>query len=169
MENTEQQKKGEKAFNLINEVIANEAQRRTLFLRNMEILQIVEVEDLHKAYLGDPNAEFKALLADPKIYYPRTKVAAGVKIISKLLHEYGLGTIVDVIKAPIERLGQIVRFAQSSEDAQELLEKAEVLIPVDWKEIIKEREGKPAVDDGHQHDDEKICVCKKCGRRKKVE
>jgi len=163
------EQKGEKAFEMVSEVMANEAQRRELFLRNMQILKIVEDEQLYKAYLGDPDADFKALLADPKIYYPRTKVLAGLKILDILLAKFHLGTIKDVIAAPLERLGEIVKYAKDEVDAQELFEKAEILSSGDWKTIIKERQGKPAPDDGHQHDDEKVCVCKKCGRRKKVD
>lgn len=164
-----QEQIGNEAFEMVSEIMANEAQRRELFLRNMQILKAVEDRKLYKMYLGDPDAEFKALLADPKIYYPRTKVLAGLKIIDILLTKYHLGTIKDVILAPLERLKDIVRYAKDEVDAQELFEKAEVLAPSDWKVIIRERQGKPLPDDGHQHDDEKICVCKKCGRRKKID
>jgi hypothetical protein len=166
----------QKSLDEINEIVATRHHNLVVELNNasrrvqhdiMRTLNELFKTQGYKAILGDENAPWSAYLSQAEIFYPRSKVNNWRKIISVLEDKFDL-TSSDYVNVPESRLINIARVATSAEDAKELIANAEVLTPLDWKNLIAERKGKPTSEEC-KHDFVSLQVCPHCGLKAKHE
>lgn len=155
-----EEKKGEKAFNLHTQVIENEKLRRELFLQNIILLEEMRNQELYKDILGDEKAKWSGYLGELEIFYSRWKVQRWIFIHQKLMNELGC-QYNELLEIPESRLEEVARVA-IQDNVKDLLDKAKILLSLQWKDTLAELKGKPT-SEICSHEFQKYEVCKTCG------
>lgn len=161
---TKEERHGEEAFALHQEIVSNEQKRRALLIKNISNLSELYLMQGYKDILGDENAGWDAYLGQLDVYYTRGEVARRLKVKDKLIDEYGL-SFDELLDLPETRIGDIAYLAASPDEAREMLQLAKVLTSSEWKDEIHRRTGKHTREDGHAHDMKKYEICKVCGMK----
>ena len=164
----QEQKIGELAFKLNEELITGEKARRAILVRNIEILEEVLSKGLYRDILGDPNAEWAGYLGSIDVYYTRAEVNRWIKIKRKLSDEFGID-LMDLLDIPVTRLEAIAGVAEDSNHAEELLGYARTNLPRDWNDLVRKLRGKHTIDDGHEHQMNKYEICSICNVRHRLD
>jgi hypothetical protein len=159
-----EQQIGELAFQLHQELTANETMRRGLLIRNIEILEEIFNKGLYRDLLGDPNGEWAGYLSSIDVFYSRSEVNRWLKIKKVLADKFGF-KLMDLLDIPISRLATVASIAKTKEQAEELLGYAKTNLPRDWKDLVNSLRGKHTTDDGHVHNFKRYEICRICGLR----
>ena len=158
-------KEGELAWKLHNEVISNEAKRRTLFLENMRTINELYNSKLYQVVLGDEDAPWTAYLSQFEIFYSASKVYTMNKVYQKFVKELGL-TIEEIQGFPITKLSQLLPIVDKA-NVKEWLNKAFELTNQDFADEIRIAQGKESYLDC-THTEVNYGICSKCGFRHRV-
>jgi len=162
----EDENKAQKAFELDKSIKEDELKRRMLFISNIQKLIQMYNEDLYKFILGEGvEPKWSAYLADIEKFYSRTKVERWRRIVNRLLKEFEID-VNSIIYIPETRLEEIVRVSKTKEEAEALIMQAKVLTTLDFKNLLREKRGKPTTDEC-QHNLVTYDICSKCGFKTK--
>jgi hypothetical protein len=161
-----QESSGATAFKLHTKITDNEKQRRKLLAENAELITEMIDGGYFRHYLGDPSAEPVSYYAQIEVYYSRNQIRRLITVKKILNDNFGIG-LEDVFDIPESRLTDICAVAKK-ENVNELLEKARVLTPSDWRTEIRELKGLRTVETCSRHDFKKTAVCKICGHKESI-
>ena len=150
-------------FDLNQNIINKEKQRRLLMIQNIEAIAQMFDKKLYKIEFE----EFAGFLGQLEVYYTRTEVYRHLNIKKRLLDEFKFDpeTIYDIA---ITRLEAIAKFSKDKSQAKELIGEARVLTSRDWREKMNEVRGKPLMKDC-KHKWNYYNICKICGLKIKNE
>jgi len=158
--------KAQKAFEIDKSIKEDELKRRMLFISNIQKLIQMYDEDLYQFILGEGvEPKWSAYLADIEKFYSRGKIERWRKIITKLVTKFGID-INSIIYIPETRLEDIANNSNSKEEAEELITQAKVLTSLDFKNLLREKQGKPTTDEC-EHKMVEYEICSICGVKKK--
>ena len=160
------EKQGQEAFELYDQIRENELQRRELLGLNAKLLYKMKEKKLYKVMLGDEQGEWAGFLGQVDIFYTRSRINKLINIFKKFELELEIG-ISQVIDVPITRLIDLLKII-TKENAEEWLNKAKTLTSKDWRIEIREVKGLPTEDDC-EHKMQKYEICKICGLKHKIQ
>lgn len=156
------EERGKDAFKIHTEISVLEKNRRVLALEMGKRLSEIYETQGFKDILGDEDATWKEYLAQPNVFFSRLKARKLFSIARKYLNELQLDMNL-VSAVPTERLEQLCNLI-TAENSAELLAKAALLGPADWKITLNELKGVKEIV-CTEHKIEIIKKCEICGQK----
>lgn len=156
------EKQGEVAFSVHNQIIENEKQRRSLFLQNMELIHEMHNKQYYKSILGDDEAPWSAYLGQHEVFYSASKVYTMDKIYSKFVKELEVD-IDEISDIPSSKLSNLLSVV-NRENVSDWLTKARVLTTQDFEDELRKAQGKISYLEC-PHNFKEYEICAKCGFR----
>lgn len=157
------EERGKKAFELNEQVKANEKARRLLLAENTALLSEIFDEKYYKELLGDEEGEWAGYLGDLEVFYTRNQIFSYIRIYRKLTVKLDIPPSIWV-DIPITRLNEVLPILTESNYA-DWFASALSLTSRDWKIELQKFKGKVTEDDEHIHDEVLYSICKVCGRK----
>lgn len=155
--------RGKIAWELHQEIIKNETNRRELMAKNAELLSKIYDHSYYHELLGDENAQWSGYLGEIQIFYSRSKVHNLVTIYKRLTEK--LGIIAELwAQIPTSRLIDILPFV-TKESAEEWFTKALTLTGRDWLIETRKAKGLITLEDEHKHKFTTYEMCSICGMK----
>ena len=162
---TREQRRGEDGFDLHQKIIVRERERRISLIKIGGLLYEIKKQQLFKDILGDEQAKWSAYLSQTEIMFSRHKVKYLLQIHSYFILQRQISPE-ELARYPLSRIIEIIKYANSDEKINSLLQVAAVALPQDWRDTINELRGKiPSEDCNHLF--ENIKVCENCGKKVK--
>ncbi len=155
---------GNRAYELHNEVIRNEIERRRLLYRNMEAIHALHENNLFRAVLGDERAPWSAYLSQYEIFYSQSQVYQFDKIYQKFVKELGHSESV-LTGIPVSKLASLVNVV-TKENSQSWLDKATTLTSQDFQDELRIAQGKKSYLDCSHTNSKEYIICE-CGFKHK--
>ena len=162
---TKKQRRGEDAFNEHQRLVILEKDRRCFLLNIAAILFNMKERQWYKDILGDEDAKWSAYLSQVELMFSRHHVKYLIGIYHYFILQREI-SIDEVANYPFSRLTDIIKFANSDEKVDMMLEVALVATPQDWRDTVKEVQGKTTSEDC-EHLFADIKICEHCGKKVK--
>lgn len=160
------EERGKIAFEIDQRIKERENKRRILLSENAEDLNTILTEKYYRELLGDEEGEWAGYLSDIGVFYSRNQVDVLTRIYKKLSVKLDIPKEA-WIEVPLTRLVDLLPLVDEK-NYEKWLSKALVLTTRDWNIEVRHAKGKTTEEDEHEHQNQTYEICKKCGKKSKL-
>ena len=164
----EPEKVAKQSFDVCSKIIENEKMIRDKTIENIPLYEEVFLNEYYKVYIGSESASWSSFLGLPEITRSRSQLRDWFLIKNNLVDKFKI-PFEKLMNVKISKLHHIAVYADNREQAEDLIAKAQTLLPSEWDDTVRKAKGMPTSEDGHEHNFKKMKQCKICGVKKPID